>query len=167
VSSPVVSRQRLLTVEILQLHALRYYLHSVACRILFTDRLTQSQSQIHVTTDDQSASLSWNKAPIWGVRPDFHYCQTIAGLLIWGALSDERSGLSLTNYTHNVSPLCRLEMDRTENTAFIVGEARLPRGVLGTSYMSVNMTKQLLLHKVGARPPSDALRGNPSQYFLP
>jgi hypothetical protein len=40
------------------------------------------QSQSHVTTDDQSASLSWNKTPIWGLRPDFHYCQTIAGLLI-------------------------------------------------------------------------------------
>jgi hypothetical protein len=30
----------------------------------------QSQSQSYVTTDDQSASLSWNKAPIWGLRPD-------------------------------------------------------------------------------------------------
>jgi hypothetical protein len=35
----------------------------------------------------QSASLSWNKAPIWGLRPDLYYCQTIAGLLMWGALS--------------------------------------------------------------------------------
>jgi hypothetical protein len=42
----------------------------------------------------QSASLSWNKAPIWGLRPDLYYCQTIAGLLKWGALSDERTGLS-------------------------------------------------------------------------
>jgi hypothetical protein len=25
----------------------------------------------YVTTDGQSASLSWNKAPIWGLRPDF------------------------------------------------------------------------------------------------
>jgi hypothetical protein len=40
-----------------------------------------SQSQSHVTTDDLSANLSWNKAPIWGLRPDFYYCQTIAGLL--------------------------------------------------------------------------------------
>jgi hypothetical protein len=40
----------------------------------------------------QSASLSWNKAPIWGLRPDLYYCQTLAGL--WGALSDERTGLS-------------------------------------------------------------------------
>jgi hypothetical protein len=26
-------------------------------------------------TDGQSASLSWNKAPIWDLRPDFYYCQ--------------------------------------------------------------------------------------------
>jgi hypothetical protein len=39
----------------------------------------------------QSASLSWNIAPIWGLRPDLCYCQTVAG---WGALSDERTGLS-------------------------------------------------------------------------
>jgi hypothetical protein len=41
-------------------------------------------------------SVSWNKAPIWGLRPDFYYCQTIAGLLMWGALSDERMDLSFT-----------------------------------------------------------------------
>jgi hypothetical protein len=49
-----------------------------------------------VTTDGQSASLSWNKAHIWGLRPDFYYCQTFAGLLMWEALSDERTGLSFT-----------------------------------------------------------------------
>jgi hypothetical protein len=32
------------------------------------------QSESYVTTDGQSASLSWNKAPIWGLRPDFHCC---------------------------------------------------------------------------------------------
>jgi hypothetical protein len=50
----------------------------------------------YVTTDDPSASLSWNKAPIWGLRPDFYCCQTVVGLLIWGALFDERTGLSFT-----------------------------------------------------------------------
>jgi hypothetical protein len=58
-----------------------------------------SQSRIrvesYVTTDGQSASLSWNKAPIWGLRPDFYY-QTVAGLFIPVALSDERVGLSFT-----------------------------------------------------------------------
>jgi hypothetical protein len=52
--------------------------------------------QSYVTTDGQSASLSWNIAPIWGLRPDFYYCQTVVGLLMWGALSDERTGLSFT-----------------------------------------------------------------------
>jgi hypothetical protein len=35
----------------------------------------------HVTTDGQSASLSWNKAPIWGLRPELYYYLRVAGLL--------------------------------------------------------------------------------------
>jgi hypothetical protein len=54
----------------------------------------QSQSQSYVTTDSQSVSVSWNKTPVWGLRPDFYYCHTVAGLLMWGALSDERAVLS-------------------------------------------------------------------------
>jgi hypothetical protein len=49
-----------------------------------------------VTTGSQSASLSWCLAPNWGPRPDFCYWQTLAGLLMWCALSDERTGLSFT-----------------------------------------------------------------------
>jgi hypothetical protein len=52
-----------------------------------------SESESYVTTDGHSASLSWNKAPIWGLRPDFYYCQTVAGLLTWDVLSDKRTGL--------------------------------------------------------------------------
>jgi hypothetical protein len=57
---------------------------------------SSSQSQSYITTDGQSVSLSWNKAPVWGLRPDFYYCQTVAGLLMRGALSEERAGLSFT-----------------------------------------------------------------------
>jgi hypothetical protein len=53
----------------------------------------RSESESHVTTDGQSASPSWNKAHIWGLRPDLYYCQTVAGLLMWDALSDERTGV--------------------------------------------------------------------------
>jgi hypothetical protein len=53
-----------------------------------------SRVESYVTTDGPSASLSWNKAPIWYLRPDFYYCPTVVGLLIWGTLSDERRGLS-------------------------------------------------------------------------
>jgi hypothetical protein len=58
--------------------------------------LSKSESESYVTTDGQSASLSWNKAPIWDLRPDFYYRQTVGGLLIWCALSDERTGLPFT-----------------------------------------------------------------------
>jgi hypothetical protein len=54
------------------------------------------QSQSHVTTDGQSASLSSCQTPIWGPRSDFYYCQSVAGLLMWVFLSDERTGLSYT-----------------------------------------------------------------------
>jgi hypothetical protein len=56
-------------------------------------------SESYVSTDGQPARLSWNKAPIWGLRPDLDYCLTVAGLLIWGALSDERTDLSFTMAT--------------------------------------------------------------------
>jgi hypothetical protein len=59
-------------------------------------QLNESESESYVTTDGQSASLSWNKAPIWGLWSDLYYCQTVVGLLMWGALSDERTGLSFT-----------------------------------------------------------------------
>jgi hypothetical protein len=61
-------------------------------------RISLSEWVSYITTDGQSASLSWCQAPISGLRPDFYYCQTIAGLLMWGALSDERTGLSFTMY---------------------------------------------------------------------
>jgi hypothetical protein len=58
--------------------------------------VSKLNSESYVPTDGQPASLSWNKAPNWGLRPDLYYCLTVAGLLIWGALSDERTGLSST-----------------------------------------------------------------------
>jgi hypothetical protein len=42
---------------------------------------SQSQSQTYVTTDGQSASLSWWQAPIWGLRLDIHYGQTLCGFV--------------------------------------------------------------------------------------
>jgi hypothetical protein len=62
-------------------------------------RVIELQSQSYVTTDDQSAILSWNKAPILGLRPHIYYCQTLAGLLMWGAVTEERTGLSFVRVT--------------------------------------------------------------------
>jgi hypothetical protein len=41
----------------------------------------------------QSVSLSLFLALIWGPWPGFCYCQTVEGLLMWSALSDEKTGM--------------------------------------------------------------------------
>jgi hypothetical protein len=43
--------------------------------------------------------MSWNIVPIRCLKPDLYYCQTAAGLLNWGTLSDERLGLSFARVT--------------------------------------------------------------------
>jgi hypothetical protein len=68
--------------------------------------------KIYVTTDGQSASLSCYKTPIWGLRADRYFCQAVAGLLMWGALSDERMGLSFARVTAVIS-LLSICMTRT------------------------------------------------------
>jgi hypothetical protein len=75
----------------------------------------------------KSASLSWNKATIWGLRPDLYYFQTFAGLLNWGAFSDERMVLSFTitagprERSHSGA---RVQWDSRPN--FTVSDSRLP-----------------------------------------
>jgi hypothetical protein len=55
-----------------------------------------TESETYNTTDGEPDSLSWNKTPIWVLRPDLCYCLTVAGLLMCGALSDERTAQSFT-----------------------------------------------------------------------
>jgi hypothetical protein len=74
-------------------------LSGVSSPLASTDWLpagSETQSQSYIMTDGQSASVSWCQAPIWGPRPNFYYCETVSGFLMWGALSDERTGLSFT-----------------------------------------------------------------------
>jgi hypothetical protein len=61
----------------------------------FTKSKSKSESEYNMT-NHQLASLSWCQASVWGPRPDCSYCQTVTGLLMWGAHSDERTGLSFT-----------------------------------------------------------------------
>jgi hypothetical protein len=60
--------------------------HCSHIELLLNYKLRLPSERSYVTTDGQSASLSWNKGPIWGLRADFCYCQTVARLLMWGAL---------------------------------------------------------------------------------
>jgi hypothetical protein len=81
-----------------------------------------SESEYYITPDGRSASLSWNKEPFLGLRPDFYYCQTVAGLLMWGALSDERTGLS---FTIAADP-CQCSYFWDSWPYFTVSDSRLP-----------------------------------------
>jgi hypothetical protein len=87
----------------------------------------QSQSQSYVMTSGQSASLSWCQAPIWGLCLDFYYCWTVAGLLMWGALSDERTSLP---FTITAGPRQRshswVRVPRDSRPYFTVSDSRLP-----------------------------------------
>jgi hypothetical protein len=56
---------------------------------------SQSQSQSHITTDGQSTSKSWCRAPSGAPDQIFiTYSLTVTVLFLWGAISDERMGLS-------------------------------------------------------------------------
>jgi hypothetical protein len=44
-----------------------------------------SESESYITTDSQSASLSWNKATIWGLWPDIYLSLTITALFLWAS----------------------------------------------------------------------------------
>jgi hypothetical protein len=54
----------------------------------------QSQSQSHIATDGQSVSKSWYRAPSGAHDQKFLLLFDSYGLALWGALSDERTGLS-------------------------------------------------------------------------
>jgi hypothetical protein len=90
--------------------------------------LTESRSQSYVMTDGQLASLSSCQGSIWGPKPDFCYCQTVAGLLMWGALSDERTGLSFTiaaglrQGSHS-----QVLVPRDSRPYFTISDSRLPQ----------------------------------------
>jgi hypothetical protein len=95
---------------------------------------SESESESYVTTDNQSASLSWNKALIWGLRPDFYYRQTVAGSLIWGALSDERTGLSFTiTAGPSQRSLSRVRAPWDSQPYFTVSDLRLPSSLPPTT----------------------------------
>jgi hypothetical protein len=87
----------------------------------------ESESESYIMTDGRLDSLSWNKAPIWSLRPDLDYCQTVVGLLMWGVLSHERMGLSFAIATgprqHSHS---RVRVPSDSGPYFTVSDLRLP-----------------------------------------
>jgi hypothetical protein len=60
-----------------------------------------SQRQLSTGSIKPKSNLCYDRRSVgqsvWGRRPDFCYCQTVAGLLMWGAVSDETTGV-IYNY---------------------------------------------------------------------
>jgi hypothetical protein len=117
-SSIVVSWQRIST----QLYHSHCHCHCSTHKVFFSQHNSflgifsnhcrlptpETESESYITTDGQSVSLSWNKAPVWGLRPDFCYCQTVA--VCW------RRALSLTR-----GMVCRLQLLLVLASAVILG----------------------------------------------
>jgi hypothetical protein len=89
---------------------------------------SQSQSQSHIATDCQSISKSWCRAPS-GAHDHIciYYSLTVTVLFFWGALFDERTGLSFIYATgprqHSRSRV-RAPLDSWRY--FIISDLRLP-----------------------------------------
>jgi hypothetical protein len=89
--------------------------------------VNSSQSQSHIPTDGWSVSQSvMVSSPIWGSCPGIYYCLTFMVLFLWGAFSDERTGLS---FIYAAGPcqrsLSRVRVPRDTRLYFTVSDLRL------------------------------------------
>jgi hypothetical protein len=66
------------------------------CEVALLKNIYKWTSQVEVTlrlTVSHSVSRSRCRAPLWDWRPDISSCRNVAVLSLWGALSDDRTGL--------------------------------------------------------------------------
>jgi hypothetical protein len=120
---------------------------------------TTTESESYVATDGESASLSWNKTPIYGLRPDFCYCQSVAGLLMWGALSEERTGLSFTIAAGpRKRSYSRVRVPWDSQPYITVSDSRLPFLSLSTTRWAKLLSLSLILRPTFSRPVCLAIK---------
>jgi hypothetical protein len=84
------------------LHSLIPFLQFLLNHLRLPSQKTQVKVTLRLTVGrsvgqsvSQSVSQSWCRAPIWGSWPYIYCCLIVTVLLLWGALSDERSKDSL------------------------------------------------------------------------
>jgi hypothetical protein len=93
--------------------------------LLSCSRHSKSKSYYDRRSVGQSVLVS---SPIWGPRPEFCYCQTFAGLLMWDVFSDERAGLSFiiaAGLRQRSNFRVRVPRDSWPN--FTVSDSKLPQ----------------------------------------
>jgi hypothetical protein len=107
----------------------------------FTDRYLRldthefwPESESCVTNDGQSASLCWNKTPIWGLQPDSTVSQ-LRGCWCGTLSSDERTGLS---FKISASPRqrshSRVRVPWNSRPYFTASDSRLPFSSVPTTH---------------------------------
>jgi hypothetical protein len=110
--------------------------HSASCSTTASTFLLVSLSLMLRPTVSRSVCLT---ALIWDLRPDFYSCQTVARLLIWHDLCDERTGLSFTiadglrRCSHS-----RVRVPWNSRPYFTVPDSRLP-------FQSPTMTRMAMV----------------------
>jgi hypothetical protein len=99
-------------------------LHSRPCTLSYSIIKVKVKIILRRRSDGQSVSVS---SAIRGLRPHFYYCQTVAGLLMWSALYEERTGLP---FTMAAGPRQRshswVRVPRDSWPYFTVSDSRLP-----------------------------------------
>jgi hypothetical protein len=81
-------------------------LHAVCVSPLPTsERLNQSESKSRY--DWRSVSQVLMSSPFWFSWPDVCYCLTVTVVSLWGAPSDERSGLSIVSQSLHSEVICQ------------------------------------------------------------
>jgi hypothetical protein len=87
-----------------------YFLSESWCVVSVGSPLTiflKSQSQSHVTTNGRSVIMSWCQVHSGAWWPDIIFYLKLAVLSMWGALSDERSGLPPVSHCHQCLLHCQ------------------------------------------------------------
>jgi hypothetical protein len=100
-----------------------------------------SRVESHVTTDGQSASLSQIKAPISALRPDFYYCQTVAGLLMWSTLWREGGSVIYNCFWLSPAKLFSGPSDCAGESQQQLYSVRLGMGFLNIIYMHFRLQR--------------------------
>jgi hypothetical protein len=116
--------RRLLAVEILQLHRPSFPFADAHTELPIDSKW---KSHCDWRSVSQSVSKSFVSSPNWGSWPDIYYCLTVTVLFLWGALSDERAGLSFTIAAdpHQRSH-SRVRIPCDSRPRFTVSDSRLP-----------------------------------------
>jgi hypothetical protein len=89
--------------------------------------LNWTESESYVTTDGQPASLSWNKAPIWGLPPDLYYlCDNYSLVLVGRPLWREVGSVFVCAAGPCQRSLSRVRVPWDSRPYFTVSHLRLP-----------------------------------------